>query len=66
MQNDCAEIKIRAERKAGKILGSRPGQTSNRLLPEGVSRMQSSRWQLMAELPEAEVSRRLREARRNW
>ena len=67
MQNNCAEIKIRAERRAGELLqeidkngGGRPTKTSNAmlqvsgptLLELGVTRMQSSRWQTIANIPE--------------
>ena len=67
MQNNCAEIKIRAERRAGELLqeidksrGGRPTKTSNMMLQVsgptlmelGVSRMQSSRWQTIANIPE--------------
>ena len=66
MQNSCAEIKIRAERRAGELLqdidkngGGRPTKTSNTmlqvsgptLLELGVTRMQSSRWQIIANIP---------------
>lgn len=67
-QNEAAEVKIRAERKAGEMLakmpmneGGRPSETSNVMLPVidtptladlGIERMQSSRWQTIASLPE--------------
>lgn len=66
-QNHAAEIKIRAERRAGELLkemdkheGGRPsGKTSNIALPVspptlseiGISKMQSSRWQDIASIP---------------
>lgn len=59
IQNDCAEIKLGAERKAGDLLSSttRPGNpqlshdgTIGRL-PEGIDRKQSSRWQAVARVP---------------
>ena len=61
MQNRCAEIKIRAERRGGEILKEqvRPGNpqllhgVTIRKLPEEISRIQSHRWQLMASLPRA-------------
>ena len=46
------ELKLRAERRLGELLketveheGGKVAALSNNLLPEGVSRMQSSRWQ---------------------
>lgn len=65
-QNHCAEIKLRAERRAGEILqampkneGGRPVETSNTVLPVseptlkdmGIEKMQASRWQTIAALP---------------
>jgi hypothetical protein len=61
MQNDSAEIKIRAERRLGELLAAtvRPGNpelsndsTIDTRLPEGVSRDQSSAWQRIATIPE--------------
>ena len=61
MQNQCAEIKIRAERRAGELLkktvrheGGRPTKPSDdaRVLPAGISWDQSSRWQKVASVPE--------------
>ena len=53
------EIKLRAERKAGEILGEivqqgRPSKTfhDGRFLPEGITYKQSHRWQLQALIPE--------------
>lgn len=65
-QNMIAEIKLRAERRAGELLGEmerqdqgRPAKTSHdvtfsppKLDDLGISRMQSSRWQSIASLPE--------------
>lgn len=70
-QNEAAEVKIRAERKAGEMLAKMPkaqgGQpyqekysTSNAMVQVeaptlsdlGIERMQSSRWQQIASLPE--------------
>lgn len=65
--NMAAEIKLRAERKAGEMLaamekpkGGRPSETSNSVLPVsvpslddlGIDKMQSSRWQREAKVPE--------------
>ena len=78
MQNNCAEIKIRAERRAGELLqeidksrGGRPTKTSNMMLQVsgptlmelGVSRMQSSRWQTIANIPERMFERHVKETR---
>ena len=67
MQNMCAEIKLRAERRLGEMLGEteknpggRPTKNLshdttgiNPTLPEmGITRDQSSRWQSIAQLPE--------------
>jgi hypothetical protein len=66
-QNDAAEIKLRAERKLGELLGaidkdrggnfnrSQPATGSSkpvRLQDLGVSKSQSSRWQAIAAVPE--------------
>jgi len=65
MQNLCAEIKIRAERRAGEILsemdmhkGGRPKNHSHdesgfpRLRDLGIDNNKSSRWQTISEIPE--------------
>ncbi len=65
MQNLCAEIKIRAERRAGEILadmdkhkGGRPKNHSHdesgfpRLRDLGIDSNKSSRWQRISEIPE--------------
>jgi len=68
MQNDIAEIKLRAERRAGEILGDmekneggRPNQNQSHdvtsfapptLSDLGLSKMQSHRWQTIAAMPE--------------
>ena len=65
MANRCAEIRIRAERKAGQMLrsaqldkGGRPSEnrshdvTGFRLSDLDISKMQSSRWQKIANIPE--------------
>src|SRR5208283_2415404 len=68
MQNQCAEIKLRAERRAGEMLnqaelnkGGRPNNLSidttgfdptPTLKNLGISRDQSSKWQRISEIPE--------------
>src|SRR5262245_41039716 len=71
MQNDAAEIKLRAERRAGEMLkdGAENGDRAVRgqaqiekshdvtfkaptLTEIGISKMQSSRWQAIASIPE--------------
>ena len=61
MVNWAAEIKIRAERKAGELLKEMPkhnGDPSShdvrRLTDLGITHMQSSRWQRVADVPEPE------------
>jgi len=57
LQNTAAEIKLRAERKAGETLaktlkrGGDPKSHDVTLLDLGVSKMQSSRWQAIANVP---------------
>lgn len=65
IQNDCAEIKIRAERKAGDLLREMPKSTGAKgigkkvrsndvttLSGVGVSKNESSRWQRVASVPD--------------
>ena len=62
MQNHCAEIKIRAERRAGEMLremdlhgGDRKSKLHDATLKLddlGINRTQSSRWQSIAGMPE--------------
>ena len=64
MQNQCAEIKIRAERKAGELLGKQVSAGNPQLLHDviiapklselGITPMQSHRWQLEATVPDEE------------
>ena len=64
-QNEAAEVKIRAERKAGEMLAQMPkaegaavegwktrSQDVTTLADLGIEKMQSSRWQQIASLPE--------------
>ncbi len=66
MQNNCAEIKIRAERRAGELLkesGRKKGETNKKIMfydgtlsptlkELGIERKQSMRWQIIAGIPE--------------
>ena len=67
-QNAAAEIRLRAERKAGSILNKMekakpPGKKiGNTMLPNslenfGITKMQSSRWQLSSKVSESEFVR---------
>ncbi len=84
-QNHAAEIKIRAERRAGELLKSMDKNTGtkgqligpgiiggNTTLPPikppplddlGISKMQSSRWQQIAEIPEPEFEKLMEETK---
>ena len=74
MQNDAAELKLHAERRAGELLGEMEKHTGGRppenplqavtglpptLAETGVTRIQSYRWQLEASVP-AEVFERFK------
>ena len=71
MQNGVAEIKLRAERRAGELLGEtvRPGNPQFRhgdgigRIPEGISEGQSRRWQTEASVPEADFERHVAEVK---
>jgi len=79
MQNQCAEIKIRAERRAGELLKERDlhaGRPSKEwshdatisrpvgTLPElGITRDESSRWQRIASVPEDRFEAHIAEAK---
>lgn len=58
-QNAAAEIKVRAERRAGELLAEMPKHNGDprshdvtRLQDMGIEKMQSSRWQRIASIPE--------------
>jgi hypothetical protein len=73
MQNRCAEIRIRSERRAGEMLRERdrhpPGPSKQdrshdgtqppRLEDLGITKNQSSRWQLIASIPEEQFENRV-------
>lgn len=83
MQNDAAEIGLRAERRAGEMLkegaesGDRRGAVGNNRKFEsqdvtqipptlneiGITKMQSSRWQAMASIPEEEFENAIGQAK---
>ena len=73
LQNQAAELKIRAERKAGKLIASlrlRGGNRKSKLHPAtlksltledlDISKHQSARWQLIASIPDKEFEARLK------
>jgi len=65
VQNQCAEIKIRVERKAGELIpkqiitGGDPKSHDVTLKDLNISKMQSSRWQLIASIPEKQFEKHL-------
>ena len=75
MQNQAAEIKLRAERRAGEILaeqipheGGRPEKPSHdvivstpKLSELGITPKESSRWQLEASVPEEQFEQHIAE-----
>lgn len=73
IQNYCAEIKLRAERRAGEMLaenvehkGGRPKKPSHdvRVLKDaGISWNESSRWQRVASVPEAKFEEHVAETK---
>ena len=71
MRGDCAELKLRAERKAGEMLagegfgrhgGDRKSSDTASLDGLGIAKHQSSRWQRIASLPEGEFEAYIAEA----
>lgn len=74
VQNDIAEIKLRAERKAGELLkqverkyvGTIEGTDvpkQEKTLPEGISKKQSHHWQQMASIPEKKFEEYINEVK---
>lgn len=69
MQNQCAEIKLRSERRAGELLAEKiqPGgdrrsgsRSHDETLKEiGINKSQSSRWQAIATMPETKFEQHL-------
>ncbi len=72
MANQCAEIKVRAERRLGELLAERhlikesndPTALADNHLPEGISRDQSSDWQAIARIPEQDFETHIAESRK--
>jgi len=67
MQNQCAELKLRAERRAGELLtgmAKKPNQhgAAPTLGGAGINHNQSSRWQRIAALPEPDFEACIAEA----
>jgi hypothetical protein len=68
---DAAEIRLRAERKAGQLLAATVNHNGSRgvgsrvepTIPEGISKKQSHLWQQAAALPEGEFERVIAEGR---
>lgn len=77
IQNECAEVKLRAERKAGELLSAAPKQDGGhaarshratevappKLADLGVDKSQSSRWQAVARVPEPVFEAHLNETK---
>lgn len=69
MQNNCAEIKIRAERKAGEFLAENVNYGGDRktksrlhsvtLKSYGIEKIQSHRWQKIASVPDDEFEKHI-------
>ncbi len=77
MQNECAEIKLRAERRAGELLGENPdihpggdrrplSHDVIKLSELGISLMQSHRWQMEASIPEKTFEQFIAETKGGW
>ena len=66
MQQHCAEIKIRAERRAGELLAENPAVGSGKgssLEPLGIAKTDSHRWQTIAVLPAPEFEAQIAETK---
>jgi site-specific DNA-methyltransferase (adenine-specific) len=71
MQNQCCELKIRAERKGGKLLGemklrggdrkSNSHNASLKLDDMGIDKDKSARWQILSQIPEPIFENHIRE-----
>jgi hypothetical protein len=63
VSNQAIEVKIRAERRAGSLLhamlGNKKALRNGTLQQAGITPMQSSSWQLIAQIPEPEFEQRL-------
>jgi hypothetical protein len=71
LEQDAAEIRIRAKRRAGEMVAAidkRPGGRSKtesrpRLSELGIGREESSKWQRLAAVPEADFEQKIAKAR---
>src|SRR3990167_6139697 len=73
IQNQCAEIKLRAERRIGERLAVEVKAGNPQLLQDetiglkelGIERIQSHRWQAVASLPEKEFEKHIEEVKKS-
>ncbi len=77
-QNECAEVKLWSERRAGELLrqmkeggerdkgghGKIESRSATQLSSLGISKTQSSRWQMIAEVPESKFQKLIEETKK--
>ena len=67
MQNECADLKLRAERKAGEMLRAMPeygrGKKSVTVTDLNINESQATRWQQVAAVPEPEFEAHITETK---